>query len=98
MGITYEVLLWRPNTSGKRKVEIREFIRDGDQNKETRRKSCEVDAGNVKLTSPDFENVHLKEADNVIECVMTLRRLGLDDCADNLEDWIREMGGKGEDE
>ncbi len=89
MGKTYEVLLGTPKPSGKRKVELRKFLRNGDMVKE-RRVSCEVDAGEVKPTPPDFEIVHLKETDDLIDCVMTLRHLGLDSCADEVEKWYDE--------
>lgn len=95
--ITYEVLLRKGKTSGKQKVEIREFIRDGESITERRRKSCEVDENKVKRMR-GFEIVYLKETDNILEFAMALRHFDLDSCADEVEEWIGQMGGKGEDE
>jgi len=95
--ITYEVLLRKGETSEKRKVDIREFVRDGEVIKERRRMSCEVEEDKVKRMR-GFEIVHLKETDNILEFAMALRHFDLDSCADEVEEWIKQAGGKGEDE
>jgi hypothetical protein len=89
--ITYEVLLRKGGTSGKRKIEIREFIKDGEVIKERRRKSCEVDENKLKHMK-GLEVVHLKETDNILEFVMALRHFDLDSCADKVEEWIKQAG------
>ena len=93
MSIIYEARVRRGGQLVKPKIEIKEVINDCIE----RGISCEIDEEKLPYTGPEWEIWHFKKIENCADFIVWLRAAGLEDCADKVEQWIRQAGGKGEE-